>query len=51
MPRPKKTGLDYFPFDVDYWDDFKIMDLLNEYGPLGTTIYEIVLSRVYKKGY
>lgn len=51
MPRPKKTGLDYFPFDVDYWDDFKIMDLLNEYGPLGTTIYEIVLSRVYKNGY
>lgn len=51
MPRPKKTGLDYFPFDVDYWDDFKIMDLLNEYGPLGTAIYEIVLSKVYRNGY
>lgn len=51
MPRPKKTGLDYFPFDVDYWDDFKIMDLLNEYGPLGTAIYEIILSKVYRNGY
>lgn len=51
MPRPKKTGLDYFPFDVDYWNDFKIMDLLNEYGPLGTAIYEIILSKVYKNGY
>lgn len=51
MPRPTKTGLDYFPLDVDYWDDFKIMDLLNEYGPLGTTIYEIVISKVYKNGY
>ena len=51
MSRPKKTGLDYFPFDVDYWDDFKIMDLLNEYGPLGTAIYEIILSKVYRNGY
>lgn len=51
MPRPKKTGLDYFPFDVDYWDDFKIMDLLNEYGPLGTAIYEIILSKIYRNGY
>lgn len=51
LARPKKTGLDYFPFDVDYWDDFKIADLLNRYGPLGTTIFEIVLSKVYKNGY
>ncbi len=51
MARPKKTGLDYFPFDVDYYDDFKIMDLLNEYGPLGTTIYEVIISKIYKNGY
>lgn len=51
MARPAKTGLDYFPMDVDYYDDFKIMDLLNEYGPLGTTIYEIIISKIYKNGY
>lgn len=27
------------------------MDLLNEYGPLGTAIYEIILSKVYRNGY
>ena len=51
MARPKKTGLSYFPKDVDFWDDFKIMDLLNEYGPLGTAVYDIVISRVYQNGY
>ena len=39
MGRKPKTGLDYFPKDVDYYDDFNIMDLMNEYGPLGQTIY------------
>ena len=51
MARPQKKGLDYFPFDVDYHDDFKIIDLLNEYGPLGCKIYEITLCMVYKNGY
>lgn len=35
MGRPIKAGLSYFPKDVDYYEDFKIMDLMNEYGPLG----------------
>ena len=48
MGRHPKTGLDYFPKDVDYWDDFRIMDLMNEYGSLGTLIYDIVISKVYK---
>ena len=51
MARPKKTGLDYFPMDVDVFDDYKIIDLLNEYGSLGFTIYHIVISKVYKNGY
>ena len=25
MARPRKAGLDYFPFDVDFWDDYKII--------------------------
>ena len=51
MGRHPKTGLDYFPKDVDYWDDFRIMDLMNKYGPLGAVIYDIVISKVYKNGY
>ena len=51
MGRLPKTGLSYFPKDVDYYDDFKIMDLLNEYGPLGQTIYDIILSNVFHDGY
>ena len=47
MGRPIKAGLSYFPKDVDYYEDFKIMDLMNEYGPLGQTIYDIVISMVY----
>jgi hypothetical protein len=51
MARPRKAGLDYFPKDVDTWDDFKIMDLVNEYGPLGYCIYDIVRDEIYKNGY
>lgn len=51
MGRPPKQGLDYFPKDVDYYEDFKIMDLLNTYGPLGQTIYDIIVSMVYHDGY
>lgn len=51
MGRPAKTGLDYFPKDVDFYDDFKIMDLLNEYGPSGVCVYEVILCMVYQNGY
>lgn len=51
MGRKPKTGLIYFSKDVDYYDDFKIMDLMNEYGPLGQTIYDVILCMVYHEGY
>lgn len=51
MARPRKTGLDYFPKDVDTWDNIKIMNLINEYGPLGYCVYDIVRDKVYKNGY
>lgn len=51
MGRKVKTGLSYFSKDVDYYDDFKIMDLMNEYGPLGQTIYDVLLCMVYHEGY
>ncbi len=51
MPRPVKKGLAYFPKDVDFYDDYKVIDLLNEYGPLGYTIYDLILAFVYHEGY
>ena len=51
MARPAKRGLDYFPKDVDFYNNFKIADLLDEYGPLGVVIYEIIISMVYRNGY
>ena len=51
MPRPMKKGLTYFALDVDIFEDDKIFDLQNEYGPLGEVIYVRLLCFVYKNGY
>ncbi len=51
MPRPVKKGLDYFPKDVDFYNDYKIMDLLERHGPAGVLIYEAILTEVYRNGY
>ncbi len=51
MGRRAKTGLDYFPKDVNFYDDFKIMELLDEYGPNGIVIYDAMLCIIYGSGY
>lgn len=51
MARPKKKGLDYFPLDVDIFEDDKLFDVQNKYGPLGEIIYIRLLCLVYKNGY
>ncbi len=51
MSRPKKKGLEYFPFDVDIFEDDKLFDVQNQYGPLGEIIYIRLLCFVYKNGY
>ncbi len=51
MARPPKKSLDYFPKDVNFYDDDKIIDLLDEYGPVGVTVYDVILTLVYKNGY
>jgi len=48
---PNKKGLDYFPKMVAFYEDDKIFDLMDEYGPLGVTIYDIILTIVYENGY
>ena len=49
--RPYEAGLSYFPKMVDFYEDDKIFDLLDRYGPLGVTVYDCILCIVYKHGY
>lgn len=52
MPRPIKMGLDYFPFDVGFFEDKKIRALKGKYGSNGVLSYIYVLCRIYEdKGY
>lgn len=48
---PKRADLDYFPKMVNFYEDDKIFDLLDEYGPLGVTVYDCILTIVYANGY
>lgn len=46
-----KTGLDYFPFDVDFFDDDKISLTATRFGIKGELIAVKLLCRIYKNGY
>ena len=50
--RPLKQGLDYFPFDVDFfYTDKKIKVLKAKYGCDGITVFIYLLCQIYKNGY
>lgn len=51
MARPRKTGLDYFPFDVDFFDDEKIVAIAGEYGIKGEITAVKLLCAIYRNGY
>ena len=51
MARPAKKGLAYFPKDVDFYQDEKIVDLGMKYGPLGLTVFDVLMTLVYREGY
>jgi len=52
MGRPIKEGIDYFPTDVDIFQDRKIKRLLRSNNGKGFTIYIYLLSCIYReKGY
>ena len=51
MARPPKTGLDYFPLDVDIADDEKILYLESETGLEGFAVYVKLLATIYRSGY
>ena len=51
MPRPLKSGLDYFPLDVNFFSDPKIKILKARYGTDGIAIYTYLLCEVYDNGF
>ena len=51
MPRPFKTGLDYFPLDTNFFENKKIKNLRRAHGPIGVLTYLNLLCRVYQNGY
>ena len=48
---PNKKGLHFFSRPVNFYEDDKIFDLLERFGPLGVTIYDVILTIVYAQGY
>lgn len=51
MGRSPKKGLDFYKKDVDFYEDLKVFSLMTKYGPLGVTVYDIVLTMIYREGY
>ena len=51
MARPNKQGLDYFPFDVDFFDDEKIEAISGEFGIKGEITAIKLLCAIYRNGY
>ena len=51
MARPTKKGLDYFPFDVGFFEDIKIKRLKSRYGTDGICLYLYLLTQIYSEGY
>ncbi len=51
MSRPKRTQLDYFPFDTDFFDDDKIQLVEAEFGCKGSYVAIRLLCKVYRNGW
>lgn len=52
MARPRKKGLSYFPFDVDFFSGRKIKVLRSKIGNDGVLLYLYILCEIYKdEGY
>lgn len=52
MARPAKEGLDYFSFDVDFFDNKKVRKIMRGCGPTSALILTSLLCNIYQnKGY
>jgi len=51
LGRRSNSGLDYFSFDVDFFNDPKIEFVAAKYGNIGEIITIKLLCRIYREGY
>lgn len=51
MARPIKRGLDYFPFDVDLFEDEKVICVAGEFGLKAEITLVKLLCAIYRNGY
>lgn len=51
MARNVKSSLEYFPFDVDFFQDIRIRKLIKRQGGKAVTVYALLLCLIYKNGY
>ena len=51
MSRKGKIGLNYFPFDVDFFNDEKIELISAKNGDISELVIIKLLSRIYRQGY
>lgn len=51
MARIAKSGLEYFPFDTDFFQDIRIRKLIKRQGGKAVTVYALLLCLIYKNGY
>lgn len=51
MARPRKSGIDYFPFDVDFFEDEKVVAIAGEFGIKGEIAAIKLLCAIYRNGY
>lgn len=51
MARPIKRGLDYFPLDIDFFNDIKVRKLIKYQGGKAVAVYTHLLCNIYRNGY
>lgn len=51
MARIAKSGLEYFPFDIDFFQDVNIRKLIKRQGGKAVAVYAHLLCLIYKNGY
>lgn len=51
MARPVKPGINYFPFDTNFFSDLRIRKLIRYQGGQAITVYLMLLCSIYRNGY
>ncbi|WP_422659091.1 Lin1244/Lin1753 domain-containing protein [Paenibacillus sp. EC2-1] len=51
MARPLKESLDYFPLDIDFDRDDKLVVVIGKYGMQGLGIIVKIMMEIYRNGY